>query len=82
MPLIHKGDSTRHQDQAITPVSLSTISAGSERTHRSWPRFQIHAPADPGRLCRNGVYLTSAPSLPWVVSYARFAGCTAVHPWP
>ena len=35
MPLIHNGDSTHHQDQSITPVSLSTMSAGNERAHRS-----------------------------------------------
>ena len=52
MPLIHKGDSAHHQDQVITPVSFSTMNAGSERTHRSWPRFQIHTPTDPGRLNR------------------------------
>jgi hypothetical protein len=26
MPLIHRGESTHHQDQAITPASLSTMS--------------------------------------------------------
>jgi hypothetical protein len=31
MPLIHRGESTHHQDQAITPASLSAMSA-SEKT--------------------------------------------------
>ena len=60
MPLIHKGDTTHHQDQVITPVSLSTMSAGSESTRRSWPRFQILAAADPGRLDRK--VNTTAPA--------------------
>ena len=60
MPLIHMGDSTHHQDQPITPVSLSTISAGSERAHRSWPRFQTHAAADPSRLDRKVTTTASA----------------------
>jgi hypothetical protein len=60
MPLIHKGDTTHHQDQVITAVSLSTMSAGSERTHRSRPRFQILAAADPGRLNRQVTFTAPA----------------------
>ena len=35
MPLIHNGDSTHHQDQAVTPVSFNTMSTGSDKAHRS-----------------------------------------------
>lgn len=50
MPQIHSGASTHHHDQAITPVSLSTTSAG---TVTLVPRFQIWAPV-PGWLKVNG----------------------------
>ena len=61
MPLSHKGDSTtHHQDQPITPVSLSTMSAGSERAHRSLARFQIHAAANRSRLYRRVTTTTPA----------------------
>ena len=36
MPMIHSGASTHHHDHVITPVSLSTMSAGSASL---WPEF-------------------------------------------
>ena len=40
-PLSHKGDSTHHHDQEITPVSLSTINANN-----------AVLPAEPGNSTR------------------------------
>jgi hypothetical protein len=52
MPLIHIGESTHHQDQAITPMSLSTMSVSDMTAHRSWPKFQIRPAIDFGRFTR------------------------------
>ena len=50
MPLIHSGVSTHHHDQAITPVSLSTMSTGSARINRLWPRCQVRLANDSNSL--------------------------------
>jgi len=52
MPLIHKGDSTHHQDQVITPASLSAISVSEKKAHKSWARFQLRPAMDSGRVTR------------------------------
>lgn len=52
MPLIHMGASTHHHDQAITPVSLSTISASTPSEYTSWAAFQNRSVVDRGRRTR------------------------------
>jgi hypothetical protein len=51
--LIHVGDSTHHQDQVITPVSLSTMGVNMTiGDSTSWATFQHRSAADWGRLTR------------------------------
>ena len=60
MPLIHRGDSTHHHDQATTPTSLSTINASWAIEETFWARFQIRATIDRG--CRRQTFNTSVPA--------------------
>jgi hypothetical protein len=52
MLLIHRGESTDHHDQAITPASLSTMSVNENTASRSWPWFQLRPAIDLGRSNR------------------------------
>ena len=60
MPMIHSGASTHHHDHVITPVSLSTMSAGSARIHRLWPTFQIRSASNGSGFPRK--VATTAPA--------------------
>ncbi len=51
--LIQMGDSAHHQDQVMTPVSLSTMGVNATiGDSTSWATFQYRAAVDCGRFTR------------------------------
>ena len=47
-----QGDSIHHEDQSITPASLSTMSVSEKTAHTPQARFQPRPAIDSGRLTR------------------------------